>query len=88
MLDSGALAHMAGEVSLMKNLEKISPIAIGLPNGACTMAHEKGSVALGDHIELDNVLYVPNLSYNHVYISKLCKLLNCGVTYFDDFCVI
>ena len=52
------------------------------------MARDVGSVALGDRIKLDNVLYVPNLNCNVVSILKLCKQLNCLVIYFDDFCVI
>jgi len=37
---------------------------------------------------LKNVLYVPNLNCNLISISKLCKQLNCVMTYFDEFCVI
>jgi len=45
-------------------------------------------VTLGKGLKLKNVLYVPKLNCNLVSISKLCKQLNCSVTYFDDFCVI
>ena len=88
MLDSGASTHMVGDVKLVRNLRQVSPIAIGLPNGDCTVARNVGSVTLGDDIKLDNVLYVPNLNCNLVAISKLCKQLNCAVTYFNDCCVI
>jgi len=73
MLDSGASAHMVGDVKLVSNLRQVSPIAIGLPNGDCTVARNVGSVTLGDDIKLDNVLYVPNLNCNLVSVSKLCK---------------
>ena len=43
MLDSGASCHMAGNLSMMNNVEKIAPVAIGLPNGTYNMAREKGS---------------------------------------------
>ena len=79
---------MAGDVTLLNKVQQISPAAIGLPNGTYTMAKEQGSLALGDGLELKNVLYVPKLNCNLVSISKLCKQLNCAVTYFDDFCVI
>ena len=88
MLDSRASAHMVGNANLVHNLQKISSIAIGLPNGDYTVARDVGSVILEDVIKLDNELYVPNLNCNLVSISKLCKQLNCAVTYFDDFCVI
>ena len=35
-----------------------------------------------------NVLYVPKLNCNLVSISKLCKQLNCAVTFYDNSCVI
>ena len=38
MLDIGASAHMVGDVNLVSNLQRVSPIAIGLPNGDCTVA--------------------------------------------------
>ena len=44
--------------------------------------------SLGENLQLENVLYVPNLKCNLVSISKLCEQFNCAVTYFDDFCVI
>ena len=88
MLDSGASCHMAGNVLTMTNVKKIAPVAIGLPNGTYTLAREKGTVVLGEGLRLDNVLCVPKLNCNLVSISKLCKQLNCAVTYFDDFCVI
>ena len=88
MLDSGASSHMVGDANLVHNHQKISPIAIGLPNGDCIVACYVGSVTLGDGIKLDNVLYVPNLNCNLVSVLKLCKQLNCDVTYFDNFCVL
>ena len=79
---------MVGDVNLVSNLQRVSPIAIGLPNGDCTVARDVGLVNLGDEIKLDNVLYVPNLNCNLVSESKLYKQLNCAMTYLNDFCVI
>ena len=47
---------MAGDATLLNKVEQIPPVAIGLPNGTYTMAKEQGSVALGDGLELKNVL--------------------------------
>jgi len=52
------------------------------------MASKKGTVALGEGMKLDNYFYMPKLNCNLVIVSKLCKQLNCAITYFDDFCVI
>ena len=73
MLDNGASTHMVGDVKLVSNLQKISRIAIGLPNGDCTVALNAGLMALGDGIKLDNVLCVLNSDCNLVSVSKLCK---------------
>ena len=76
---------MAGNASMMNNIKKIAPVAIGLPNGTYTMPCGKGLVVLGEVLKLDNVLCVPKLNCNLVSISKLYKQLNCSVTYFHDF---
>jgi len=73
MLDRRASCHMADDVSMMDKIEKIAPIAIRLPNGMHTVASERGSVALGGEIKLENVLCAPKLNCNLVSVSKLCK---------------
>lgn len=88
MLDSGASCHMAGDVFMMDMVEKIATTAIGLPNGTYTMASEKGSVALGEGLKLAKVICVCKFNCFLVSVSKLCKQLNCTITYFDYFCVI
>jgi len=88
MLDSGALSHMDCDATMLNKVEQIPLVAIGLPNGTYTMAKEQGSMALGQGLELKNILYVLKLNCNIVSISKLCKQLNCAVICFDDFCVI
>jgi len=79
---------MVGDKAMLSNVQKIAPVTIGLPNGAHTIAIEIGLSSLGENLQLENVLYVPNLKCNLVSISKLCKQFNYAVTYFDDFCVI
>ena len=69
---------------MISDLEKISPVAIGLQNDTYTMACEKGSVTLEKGLELENVWLVPKLNCNLVSVSKLCKQLNCTATFYDD----
>ena len=59
MLDSGASAPMVGDANLVHNFQKISLIAIGLPNGDCTMVRDVGSTTLGDGIKLDTCYMCP-----------------------------
>jgi len=79
---------MTGDLNLIQEIKKIDSIAIGIPNGMHTLASQEGSVVLGERIKLNKVLYVPSLKCNLVSIAKLCKELNCSVTFYDDFCVL
>jgi len=88
MFDSGASCHMTGDLNLIQEIKKIDSVAIGLPNGTHTLAGQEGSVVLGERIKLNKVLYVPSFKCNLVSIAKLCKELNCSVTFYDDFCVL
>ena len=79
---------MTGDLNLIQEIKKIDSVAIGLPNGTHTLAGQEGSVVLGERIKLNKVLYVPSFKCNLVSIAKLCKELNCSVTFYDDFCVL
>jgi len=52
-----------------------------------TFGSKKGTMTLGNQIKLTKVLYVPSLKCQLISIAKLCKELNCGVTFFDDICI-
>ena len=64
LLDSRALCHMVGDMSLLREIKKIPHMGIGLPNKVYTMASEKESITLGNELQSKNVLYVPNLKCN------------------------
>jgi len=40
MFDSSTSCHMIGDATILKDIKKISPVAIGLPNGTYTMVCE------------------------------------------------
>jgi len=74
---------MVGNASMMDKIEKIAPVAIGLPNGTYTMACEKGLVVLAG--KLGNILCMQKLNCNLILVSKLCTHLNCVMTFFMTF---
>ena len=88
MFDSGTSCHMIGDLNSMQDIKQIFPVSIGMLNGALTFASKEGSVTLDKRIKLTKVLYVPSLKCNLISIARLCKELNCSVTFFDDFCVL
>ena len=55
----------------MNNIEKIAPIAIGLPNGTYTLARENGTMVLGEGLRLDNVLCVPKIKLQSCFNFKI-----------------
>jgi len=85
MFDSRASCHMTGGPKMMHETKKISSISVALPNGTHTIANDEGSMTLGQRIQLHKVLYVPSLKCNLISVAKLCKELNCNVTFFDIF---
>jgi len=52
------------------------------------LAKDQGSVLLEEKASLKDVLYIPELNYNLLSVAKLCRDLNCAVTFFDIFCVL
>ena len=88
MFDNGASYHMTGDLNSMQDIKQIFPISNGMPNRELTFASKEGTVTLDKRIKLTKVLYVPSLKCKLISIARLCKELNCSVTFFDDFCVL
>ena len=82
MFDSEGACHMIRDLNVTQETEQISPISIGLLNGTYIIPIKEGSVMLGKRIELNKVLYVVSLTCSLISIGKLCKELNCSVTFF------
>ena len=88
MLNSGASSHMTSNEKLLSMSKNIQPLTIRLPNGALTLASTQGKINLQEKILLNKVLYVPEFDCNLVFVAKLCKDMNCTMTFFDDFFVL
>lgn len=63
-----ATNHMTGMLDKLFNLKDISQWPVGLPNGASTVATKVRTTILYGNFILDNVLYVPGLKCNLIYI--------------------
>ncbi|XP_074373550.1 uncharacterized protein LOC141713884 [Apium graveolens] len=61
---------------------------LGLSNGKQVMATKEGSVALGDKLILTDVLYVPELNCNLIFVLQLLATSFYRITFTDKFCVI
>ena len=73
MSDCGASCHMTGNTKELRDVKKIIPVPIGLPNGTHTVASHQGTMYLRDELNLTDVLYVPTLKCNLISIVKLFR---------------
>ena len=48
----------------------------------------KGKVKINEHLQIDNVLYLPDFVVNLIYVSKLCKEQDCIMCFETDQCII
>jgi len=52
------------------------------------VATKKGSIIFGSGFVLENVLYVPELSCNLIFVSQLIDYSNCTIQFTHNMCVI
>ncbi|KAJ3684390.1 hypothetical protein LUZ61_013554 [Rhynchospora tenuis] len=88
LLDSGASHHMTGNFECLKNVHKIVPTSVLLPNGDQTFADLEGSVHLSEGLTLKRVLYVPCMNCNLISVSELLRDNNCFATFTHGLCVV
>jgi len=80
IIDTRASNHMTGNLSNLHNLRAISPCPVGLLDGSNIVATKERSIIFGSDFILENVLYVPGLSCNLIYVSQLINHSNCIIS--------
>ncbi|KAL8155815.1 hypothetical protein AgCh_001015 [Apium graveolens] len=90
IVDSGATDHMCSDLSIFSTFENIQGPAtyITIPDGTKVLIKQMGTVQLQNDLMLTDVLFVPDFKYNLISIPKLCKDLNCSVTFNDQECFV
>jgi len=64
---------------------QINPISVKLLNGSQVITNYSGSVFINQDHVLDNVLHIPNFTFNLLSIAKLIDNLSCVIIfYFND----
>lgn len=86
VLDSGANDHMTGELSLFSTPLASTHTSVCLANRSITIS--KGGVRISSDITLSSVLYVPQLAFNLLLVSRLAKSFNCVVIFLSDCCLL
>ncbi|XP_010477808.1 PREDICTED: uncharacterized protein LOC104756850 [Camelina sativa] len=88
LLDSGASHHMIGDDDLLVDAHDIPRSIVVLSNGNNTFATKEGTMILGDHVKLNRVLYVPDLSCTLISLARICRELFCYALFIDTLSVI
>ena len=85
ILDYEASDHLSDNKNIFSSLTLTSPLpTFTLANESQTIAEGIGSTCPLPSLSLTFVLYVPNLPFNLIFISKLTYDLNCLITFSDN----
>jgi len=80
---SGATDHMTGESSMFSSYSPcVGNLKIKIVDGSLSVVAGKGSIIISPLLTLQDVLHVPNLSYNLLSVSKLTRDKRCQTHFF------
>ncbi|KAK3005699.1 hypothetical protein RJ639_017625 [Escallonia herrerae] len=79
---------MTGNAKNLRDVREISSCHVSLPDGNNAVAIKEGSVVLGRNLILKDVLYMPGLTCNLIYVSELIDHSDCFVQFTNSLCVI
>ena len=88
IIDSGATDHMTSNSNFFSNHTTLSGWPkVKVDDGTLSSIISQGLASITPSLTLQNVLHVPNLSYNLLSVSKITKDFNCFVTFTPSCCV-
>ena len=88
IVDSGCTEHITHRSDALENRVKSRdepPVII--PNGESIPVEGRGSHTLQNGTKVQDVLHVPQFTFNLLSVSKLTKDLSCAITFFPNFFV-
>jgi hypothetical protein len=77
ILDTGATDHVCFSLHFFQFIKKIKLITVKLPNGSVVQTCLAGSIYFNQNFNLSDVLYIPEFSYNLIFVPKLTHTLTC-----------
>jgi len=86
ILDSGDIDHICSSLTHFTSYHQINPISVKLPNRNQVIANYSGSVFINQDHVLDNVLYIPNFTFNLLSVAKLIDNLSCVIIFYSNGC--
>lgn len=88
IIDTGAFNHMTRNLINLHELKDMQGCRVGLPDGKQTTATKKGTATLDGGLKLGNVLYVPKLNCNLIFVSQLVDEAKCSVQFTNSLCYV
>jgi len=68
ILDIGATDHVTFQKNLFVTYYKIKPVHVKFPNESFVTAEYSGTIQLSKDFIISNVLYIPNFSFNLIFV--------------------
>ena len=59
-----------------------------MPNVSQVLAVNEGSIKLDENLALSNVLYVPGLTSNLIFVSEIVDEIDCVVVFSEHMCAL
>nr|GEX88397.1 hypothetical protein [Tanacetum cinerariifolium] len=88
VVDSGCTEYITHKSNLIENKKGTSNEApVVIPNGHAIPVEGKGDFILPGGAKINGVLHISNFKHNLLYVSRICKDLQCVVTFFPNFFV-
>nr|GEX80508.1 hypothetical protein [Tanacetum cinerariifolium] len=88
VVDSGCTEYITHKSNLLENKKGTSNEAlVAIPNGYAIPVEGKGDFILPGGAKINGVLHIPNFKHNLLFVSRICKDLQCAVTFFPNFFV-
>nr|GFA06896.1 Gag-pre-integrase domain, Gag-polypeptide of LTR copia-type [Tanacetum cinerariifolium] len=88
VVDSGCTEYITHKSSLLENKKGPSNEApVVIPNGHAILVEGKGDFILAGGAKINRVLHITNFKHNLLSISRICKDLQCVVTFSPYFFV-
>nr|GEV70905.1 putative reverse transcriptase, RNA-dependent DNA polymerase, Gag-polypeptide of LTR copia-type [Tanacetum cinerariifolium] len=88
VVDSGCTEYITHKSNLFENKKGTSNEApVVIPNGYAIPVEGKGDFIMLGGAKINGVLYILNFKHNLLSVSRICKDLQCAVTFFPNFFV-
>ena len=79
---------MTGDKYILESIVTIPPCPISFADGSVVYATKSGKLSLSEKLNLENVLFVPNLTCTLLSVAKILKQTGCFAMFTDTLCIL